>query len=153
MDSTRETNPRRRVLTIVILMLALLPFQSEAQQEAGILGQVTDDSGAVLPGVTVTATSPALQVPQVDRRHQRDAANTAWRRCRSAPTPWSTSSPVSRPSRQEQLRLTARVPGASRRPAEGRHARRDGHRVGRRAGGGRDLDDRPHAADAGKRWR
>jgi len=34
-------------------------------QEAVILGRVTDDTGAVLPGVTVTATSPALQVPQV----------------------------------------------------------------------------------------
>jgi hypothetical protein len=32
---------------------------------ASIIGQVTDESGGVLPGVTVTATSPALQVPQV----------------------------------------------------------------------------------------
>ena len=32
---------------------------------ASIIGQVTDESGAVLPGVTVTATSPALQVPQI----------------------------------------------------------------------------------------
>ena len=28
---------------------------------ASIIGQVTDQSGAVLPGVTVTATGPALQ--------------------------------------------------------------------------------------------
>jgi hypothetical protein len=35
------------------------------QESAGIIGQVTDESGAVLPGVTVTATSPALQVPSV----------------------------------------------------------------------------------------
>ena len=34
-------------------------------QEASIVGQVTDESGSVLPGVTVTATSPALQLPQV----------------------------------------------------------------------------------------
>ena len=27
---------------------------------ASIIGRVTDDSGAVIPGVTVTATSPAL---------------------------------------------------------------------------------------------
>ncbi|MBI3494007.1 MAG: carboxypeptidase regulatory-like domain-containing protein [Acidobacteria bacterium] len=32
---------------------------------ASIIGQVKDESGAVLPGVTVTSTSPALQVPQV----------------------------------------------------------------------------------------
>ena len=36
-----------------------------AANPAGIMGQVTDGSGAVLPGVTVTATSPALQVPSV----------------------------------------------------------------------------------------
>ena len=38
---------------------------ASAQESAGIIGQVTDASGAVLPGVTVTATSPALQVPSV----------------------------------------------------------------------------------------
>jgi hypothetical protein len=32
---------------------------------ASIIGQVTDESGAALAGATVTATSPALQVPQV----------------------------------------------------------------------------------------
>ncbi len=35
------------------------------QQASSIIGQVRDTSGAVLPGVTVTATSPALQVPEV----------------------------------------------------------------------------------------
>jgi len=54
-----------RVIPILIFMLYLAPAASQAQQEAGILGQVTDESGAVLPGVTVTAKSPALQVPEV----------------------------------------------------------------------------------------
>ena len=36
-----------------------------AQQEASIIGQVTDESSSALPGVTVTATSPSLQVPSV----------------------------------------------------------------------------------------
>ena len=36
-----------------------------AASAGGIIGQVTDGTGAVLPGVTVTATSPALQVPSV----------------------------------------------------------------------------------------
>src|SRR5712691_11064269 len=36
-----------------------------AANPAGIAGVVTDTSGAVLPGVTVTATSPALQVRSV----------------------------------------------------------------------------------------
>src|SRR5262245_2613269 len=33
--------------------------------DAPIFGQVADESGAVLPGVTVTVTSPALQVQQM----------------------------------------------------------------------------------------
>ena len=36
-----------------------------AGNPAGISGVVTDNTGAILPGVTVTATSPALQVPSV----------------------------------------------------------------------------------------
>jgi hypothetical protein len=36
-----------------------------AAAAASIVGQVTDGTGAVLPGVTVTATGPALQVPSV----------------------------------------------------------------------------------------
>ena len=36
-----------------------------AANPAGITGVVTDNTGAVLPGVTVTATSPALQTPSV----------------------------------------------------------------------------------------
>jgi hypothetical protein len=36
-----------------------------AQSEARIIGLVTDGSGGVLPGVTVTASSPALQVGQL----------------------------------------------------------------------------------------
>src|SRR5262245_27049941 len=46
--------------------LAFVPAFARAQgQDASIVGQVTDDSGAVLPGVTVTAVSPALQVAEV----------------------------------------------------------------------------------------
>src|SRR5207244_7246675 len=35
------------------------------QQDAGVVGSVRDEGGAVLPGVTVTVTGPALQVPSV----------------------------------------------------------------------------------------
>jgi len=40
-------------------------FAGQGTAPASIIGRVTDGSGAVLPGVTVTATGPALQVPQV----------------------------------------------------------------------------------------
>ena len=69
----------------VVLLSLLASAGSAAGQGTGasIIGQVTDQSGAVLPGVTVTATSPALQVPQ-DGGHERGGrvpprATTDWR--------------------------------------------------------------------------
>ncbi len=56
-------------LVFILASLFLFPISNSvaAGQGSGasIIGQVTDQSGGVLPGVTVTATSPALQVPQV----------------------------------------------------------------------------------------
>ncbi len=49
----------------VLLVLFPLADLSAGQEQAGIIGQVTDESSGVMPGVTVTATSPALQRPQV----------------------------------------------------------------------------------------
>ena len=50
---------RRRCLLVVALMLGLLlPGVASAQDfRGGVVGKVTDESGGVLPGVTVTATS------------------------------------------------------------------------------------------------
>src|ERR1043166_6397744 len=44
----------------VLALLALLPYAALAQQTSAIAGVVRDTSGAVLPGVTVEAASPAL---------------------------------------------------------------------------------------------
>ena len=53
-------------LVFIIVGLVLFSFSTFASaQTATIVGQVTDQSGGVLPGVTVTATSPALQVPEL----------------------------------------------------------------------------------------
>jgi hypothetical protein len=55
----------------LLSFLSLFPLAASAlagqgaANPAGIVGVVTDNSGAVLPGVTITATSPALQVPSV----------------------------------------------------------------------------------------
>ena len=54
---------RRRLQLIVAAVLVFCPMlaaQATAQQGSGIAGIVRDDSGAVLPGVTVEASSPAL---------------------------------------------------------------------------------------------
>ena len=49
----------------VSLLLSVTDVAGQAQTTGSIVGRVTDESGAVLPGVTVTATSPALLVPEV----------------------------------------------------------------------------------------
>ena len=51
-------------LCCVALLALAAPAAGQATQ-AGIIGVVADASGAVLPGVTIVATGPALQVPQV----------------------------------------------------------------------------------------
>jgi hypothetical protein len=54
-----------RVLSVLALVL-VVPLTAVGQDFRGrINGTVTDNTGAVLPGVTVTATSPALIQPQV----------------------------------------------------------------------------------------
>lgn len=53
------------VVLITFVLLVPLAGRLVAQDQAGIVGLVTDESGSVLPGVTVTVTSPALQLPQV----------------------------------------------------------------------------------------
>jgi len=53
-------------LLFVGSLLVALPGRAAAQAgDASIIGVVTDESGAVLPGVTVSASSPSLQVQQV----------------------------------------------------------------------------------------
>jgi len=42
---------------LIVLMISALPAAARAQGVGAIAGTVTDASGAVLPGVTVTLTS------------------------------------------------------------------------------------------------
>ena len=61
---------RRLGIIVVVLVAGLFAFAhlaaaGQAQTTGSIVGRVTDESGAILPGVAVTATSPALQLPQV----------------------------------------------------------------------------------------
>ncbi len=51
---------RVAVVRVAAVLVALLVTSSSAFAQASIAGQVKDASGAVLPGVTVEATSPAL---------------------------------------------------------------------------------------------
>lgn len=58
---------RRALISLVLMGLLSIAGTATAGQGAAatIFGQVTDESGGVLPGVTVTATSPALQVKEL----------------------------------------------------------------------------------------
>jgi hypothetical protein len=57
----KELNMRGRALVRLIVALVLFSPAAQAQQaSSGIAGVVRDPSGAVLPGVTVEASSPAL---------------------------------------------------------------------------------------------
>ena len=81
------------VLCLAVLLYGVLP--ASAQDFRGrINGTVTDNTGAVLPGVTVTATSPALVQPQV----QVTSAEGEYRFLALPPgsTRWTSSSPASR---------------------------------------------------------
>ena len=55
-------NPKFVRLSVAVLagILVLVPVTAAAQGASGITGDVLDDTGGALPGVTVTATSPAL---------------------------------------------------------------------------------------------
>src|SRR5687767_14322012 len=56
---------RLLVLCLCVTLFALAAPTSAQDFRGRINGTVTDNTGAVLPGVTVTATSPALIQPQV----------------------------------------------------------------------------------------
>ncbi len=59
-----------RCLPALILFLGVVAGAA-AQTTGGIVGRVTDDAGGGLPGVTVEATSPALQGTRTaDRPHR-----------------------------------------------------------------------------------
>jgi hypothetical protein len=66
MTSTRAAKGSHVVLAVALILVSFAGLVRAGQQaEASIIGRVTDESGAVMPGVTVTATSPALQVREM----------------------------------------------------------------------------------------
>ena len=52
-------------LTLAVVLALLYSADASAQNvaSASIQGKVTDESGAAIPGATITVTGPALQVP------------------------------------------------------------------------------------------
>ena len=64
---TKSTSMFVAMAVIVVLQVSLATETAWAQAGflGNIVGKATDETGGVLPGVTVTATSPALQLPSV----------------------------------------------------------------------------------------
>ena len=60
------------VLVFVTMLACPWPLAAQAVRAGSISGAVKDDTGGALPGVTVTLTSPALQVPDVVRVSDAD---------------------------------------------------------------------------------
>ncbi len=56
----------KRLSGAVLLVLVAATLGEAQQGLGGLRGVITDDQGAVLPGVTVTITSPSMLGPQVD---------------------------------------------------------------------------------------
>ena len=68
-ESTARSNTRALTFSVLILVaFAALPRVAMAQTTAlgAIEGTITDETESALPGVTVTLTSPVLQVPQLN---------------------------------------------------------------------------------------
>ena len=63
-DSTQQVRPHlRRLLGLLALTLLLLPHVAFAQFDAAtVLGLVKDESGAVVPGATVTLKNLATGI-------------------------------------------------------------------------------------------
>ena len=56
---------RTRIVVLAVVLAIGFAVPALAQQTGEIYGKVTDSSGAVIPGVTVTASSPVLLQPMV----------------------------------------------------------------------------------------
>ena len=70
----------------IVVLSCALPSRVRAQQASGIAGAVTDPSGAVLPGVTVEAASPAL-IERTRSVVTDNAGGTRSSICDRGPTP------------------------------------------------------------------
>ena len=73
---------------IIILLLALSPVTSAAQ-DGGIAGRVVDETGAVLPGATVSLSGPG------EARAAQSDANGEYEFPAVAPGAWSVTAGLS----------------------------------------------------------
>ena len=140
----------RRLVLLTIALAVMVPSLAAAQSIAGV---VRDASGAVLPGVTVEAASPAL----IEKVRTAVSDGTGQYRIENL-TPGTYKITYTLPGfttvEREGVQVSDRRDAhAQRRPARRRRAGND-HRHGRDAGGGRaEQHARAACARATKSWR
>ena len=126
------------------LWAALLPATASAQ--SAIAGTVTDNTGAVMPGVTVEAASPVL-IEKVRIGDQRRPGPLHDHRSASrARIPSATACPASRRPSAKGSFLPGGLHRDGQHPAERRRARRERHGHGTEPAGGRAVV-RAHRGD------
>ena len=133
-------------LLAAVVLLTLTPAVALAQ--AVLAGTVKDSSGAVLPGVAVEATSPAL----IEKVRAAVTDGTGQYRIEDLrPGTYTVTFTLQGFStvKREGIELTGVVHRDDQRGAEGRHARRNGHRLRRNAD--RRRPERETADDAEQR--
>ena len=85
----RAPGGRRRqaavVLSCVLLLCVALSNASAQESTASVIGRVVDQSGSVLPGVTITARAPRCRSGRL-QSSQIPMASTAWSNCHWAST-------------------------------------------------------------------
>ncbi len=69
-DRALGSDVLRRIAGVALLAIALVvapaaPLWAQSAMSSTIHGTVTDETGGAMPGVTVTLTSPAIQLPQM----------------------------------------------------------------------------------------
>ena len=64
----------RAVVVSIFVVLNAMPVGAQISALSSIRGTVSDATGAALPGVTVTLTSPALQVTEMVAVTQADGS-------------------------------------------------------------------------------
>ncbi len=107
---------------------------AEAQQTGALSGVVRDAQGGVLPGVTVSVSSPALDGGARTAVTTEGGIYQFADRCRRAPTRWPSSSPASRRSDARRHRRAGRAHHPPRHRTGRRHPAGDHHRERRDAG-------------------
>ena len=122
----------KKVCFVLAALVCLLALPAAARAQSAIAGVVKDASGAVLPGVTVEASSDVLI--EKSRVAVTDGSG-AYKLINLRPGTYLVTITLTgfQTFKREGLETPERLHGEPGRGPQGRRARRNGHRLGRLA--------------------